>query len=164
MPKKPSALALVFAAHMGFLDEAIREHLELKRRRGGDPGEIARAEQEALRPLDLGAGVPDWALGPANLEAQPPTVSEPEAGPYDRGLSNAEQETVEVDMAALIAQSEDAIVDVTRPASGEIAARRITSAPAGPGSAEDFDWEMPARHGADAEQQQAHPREGVASE
>jgi len=27
---------------MGDLDEAIREHLELKRRRGADPAEVAR--------------------------------------------------------------------------------------------------------------------------
>jgi hypothetical protein len=36
---------------MGLLDDAIREHLDLKRRRGGDPAEIARAEQEALGPV-----------------------------------------------------------------------------------------------------------------
>jgi hypothetical protein len=35
---------------MGLLDEAIREHLELKRRRGADPGEVAREEREALDP------------------------------------------------------------------------------------------------------------------
>jgi hypothetical protein len=35
---------------MGLLDEAIREHLELKRRHGADAGEIARLEQEALGP------------------------------------------------------------------------------------------------------------------
>ena len=35
---------------MGLLDEAIREHLELKRRRGADPAEIARAEKDALGP------------------------------------------------------------------------------------------------------------------
>src|SRR5207247_6384614 len=40
---------LTFAA-MGVLDDAIREHLELKRRRGASPGEIARAEAEALGP------------------------------------------------------------------------------------------------------------------
>jgi len=27
---------------MGLLDDAIRDHLELKRRRGADPGEVAR--------------------------------------------------------------------------------------------------------------------------
>jgi hypothetical protein len=36
---------------MGLLDEAIREHLELKRRRGADPGEIAREERAALEPV-----------------------------------------------------------------------------------------------------------------
>src|SRR5437588_9844800 len=35
---------------MGLLDEAIREHLELKRRRGADPAAVARAEREALGP------------------------------------------------------------------------------------------------------------------
>ncbi len=36
---------------MGDLDDAIREHLELKRRRGADPAEVAREEQEALSPV-----------------------------------------------------------------------------------------------------------------
>ena len=36
---------------MGLLDDAIREHLELKRRRGGDPAEIERAERDALGPV-----------------------------------------------------------------------------------------------------------------
>ena len=35
---------------MGLLDDAIREHLELKRRRGADPTEVARQEREALGP------------------------------------------------------------------------------------------------------------------
>ena len=36
---------------MGLLDDAIREHLELKRRRGADPDEVARAERDALGPV-----------------------------------------------------------------------------------------------------------------
>ena len=36
---------------MGLLDDAIREHLDLQRRRGGDPVAIERAEQEALGPV-----------------------------------------------------------------------------------------------------------------
>jgi hypothetical protein len=36
---------------MGLLDDAIREHLELKRRRGADPSDIDRAEREALGPV-----------------------------------------------------------------------------------------------------------------
>jgi hypothetical protein len=39
---------------MGLLDDAIREHLELKRRRGADPGELAREEHEALGPARRG--------------------------------------------------------------------------------------------------------------
>jgi hypothetical protein len=33
---------------MGLLDDAIREHLELKRRHGADPGDVERQEREAL--------------------------------------------------------------------------------------------------------------------
>src|SRR6476469_9825394 len=36
---------------MGLLDDAIREHLDLKRRRGADPAEIERAERDALGPV-----------------------------------------------------------------------------------------------------------------
>ena len=36
---------------MGILDDAIREHLELKRRRGTNPQEIDRLEREALGPV-----------------------------------------------------------------------------------------------------------------
>ena len=36
---------------MGLLDDAIREHLDLKRRRGSDPEEIERLEREALGPV-----------------------------------------------------------------------------------------------------------------
>jgi hypothetical protein len=36
---------------MGILDDAIREHLDLKRRRGADPSEIDRLEREALGPV-----------------------------------------------------------------------------------------------------------------
>ena len=33
---------------MGLLDDAIREHLELKRKHGADPEDVARQENEAL--------------------------------------------------------------------------------------------------------------------
>jgi hypothetical protein len=36
---------------MGLLDDAIREHLDLKRRHGADPAEVERAEREALGPV-----------------------------------------------------------------------------------------------------------------
>jgi hypothetical protein len=55
---------------MGLLDEAIREHLDLKRRRGADPGEVERAEQEALGPVRRGPGEPDDAGSEPELAAE----------------------------------------------------------------------------------------------
>ena len=46
-----SASSSMVCAPMGLLDEAIREHLELKRRRGADPAEVAREQHEALDPV-----------------------------------------------------------------------------------------------------------------
>ena len=40
---------------MGLLDDAIREHLELKRAHGADPGEVARQEREAFGPGQMPA-------------------------------------------------------------------------------------------------------------
>jgi hypothetical protein len=42
---------------VGDLDDAIRDHLELKRRRGADPAEVAREEQEALAPVTRGHAI-----------------------------------------------------------------------------------------------------------
>jgi hypothetical protein len=58
---------------MGLLDDAIREHLELKRRHGADPHEVARQEQEALGPARRSAE-------PAVAEDTPPeeVFEEPE--------------------------------------------------------------------------------------
>jgi hypothetical protein len=39
---------------MGLLDDAIKEHLELKRKRGADAEEVSRLEQEALGPPQRG--------------------------------------------------------------------------------------------------------------
>jgi hypothetical protein len=46
---------------MGLLDDAIREHLDLKRRRGADPAEVERAEREALGPVRRGPEGPEAA-------------------------------------------------------------------------------------------------------
>ncbi|HLM31365.1 MAG TPA: hypothetical protein VK326_06865 [Solirubrobacterales bacterium] len=45
---------------MGILDDAIREHLELKRRLGADPEEVARLEDEAFGPPSR-PGDPEFA-------------------------------------------------------------------------------------------------------
>jgi len=59
---------------MGLLDDAIREHLELKRRRGADAEEVSRLEQEALGPPQRG----EFAAASAPAEpAEPEEPAEP---------------------------------------------------------------------------------------
>jgi hypothetical protein len=74
---------------MGLLDEAIREHIELKRRHGADAGELTRLEREAFGPSILdeeevheAAAAPAAELRPdfdepASFAAEPPPVEEP---------------------------------------------------------------------------------------
>jgi hypothetical protein len=59
---------------MGLLDDAIREHLELKRRHGADPNEVSRQEREAL-----GAPVRGEFAKPAGekAEAEEPAADAP---------------------------------------------------------------------------------------
>ena len=77
---------------MGLLDDAIREHLDLKRRRGADPTEIERAEREALGPVRRGpepAG-DDLALAEAPLdhEAGLPHAPVEEWEPFHEGAAD----------------------------------------------------------------------------
>src|SRR4051794_14809156 len=73
---------------MGLLDDAIREHLELKRRRGADAEEVTRQEQEALgapqraefAAATPAAAAPD-ALEDAPVEDTRPPDREPERPP-----------------------------------------------------------------------------------
>jgi hypothetical protein len=77
---------------MGLLDDAIREHLDLKRRRGADPADIERAEREALGPVRRGPEVGGESAAPLEPGLEPeaerfdseerlpaqPTAAEPE--------------------------------------------------------------------------------------
>jgi hypothetical protein len=102
---------------MGLLDEAIREHLELKRRRGGDPNEIAREEREALDPVFPGAAVSadgayEDAAGadPAALGDPPAAEQEDQAleSPAEPGeFSSVGEETAELDMESVLGAEAD---------------------------------------------------------
>jgi len=65
---------------MGLLDDAIREHLELKRKHGADPEDLARQEREALGPGKRN----EFAQAESEAEAEPvevPEAAEPEPEP-----------------------------------------------------------------------------------
>ena len=66
---------------MGILDEAIRQHLDLKRRHGADDSEVKQLEDEAFG-LPTRPGEPDFpesdqhSVVPAEEEAEPPAASD----------------------------------------------------------------------------------------
>jgi hypothetical protein len=120
---------------MGLLDDAIREHLELKRRRGADPGEVAREQREALDVVAeasaegsqadtpeaavQGAAHPPAPAGPADTEADAPG-NPPGAATLD--------ETAELDMSSVLGEEE----------SGDAPASAAT-----PGEQDSLEWEVP---------------------
>jgi hypothetical protein len=84
---------------MGLLDDAIREHLDLKRRRGADPSEVERAEREALGPVrrdpfEHGEDEPQAEFGGTEPEGAYDHAAEqeqPEDGPADVPLPPDEE-------------------------------------------------------------------------
>jgi hypothetical protein len=69
---------------MGLLDDAIREHLDLKRQHGAPEDEIERAEQEALAPARRDpavAGVPPLEEVPGEQIEEPAAVVPPPPPP-----------------------------------------------------------------------------------
>ena len=108
---------------MGLLDEAIREHLELKRRSGADPSLVAREEQEALAPVLPEQGEDPQAHGevapqegpqegyePVEVEQPQPVPAhehvEPERPVAVGGMLS--EATEELDMLAAMAEEPDA--------------------------------------------------------
>jgi hypothetical protein len=103
---------------MGLLDDAIREHMELKRLRGADPGEVAREEQDALGPVRLQARTESQAseddpAGPEEVatdgeiavEHAPRAADEPsKPSPpaHEQDFANVGQETAELDMRTVL--------------------------------------------------------------
>jgi hypothetical protein len=132
---------------MGLLDDAIREHLELKRLRGADPGAVAREEKDALGPVPR-RGEPAYGDepddGPGAIqdgEALPATDTAPKADPVDPG--SVGQETVEINMEAELASEGD--FDLSSTADRDADARPVAQpASARAISDESLEWEVPA--------------------
>jgi hypothetical protein len=101
-----------FVGAMGLLDDAIREHLELKRRHGADPGEVTLEEREALSPaLSMEGGLPaEDGAGATKLSTiREDRTASPVETRTDLGYPLEGQETVELDMRAIL--EEESIED-----------------------------------------------------
>jgi hypothetical protein len=120
---------------MGLLDDAIREHLELKRLRGADPGEVAREQREALAPvprdrrggqrdhgevdadsgvLDDGEEIAEHGVAADDLQEVDGHGAPESAG--DGNFSHVGQETAELDMRTVLGDEPSAPQDEPVPA------------------------------------------------
>jgi hypothetical protein len=141
---------------MGLLDDAIHEHLELKRLRGADPGEVAREQREALDPVprDEPVAGEDYSAAPGEVASEgiagtlpadaifegaggaalvggAPAGDHPSREPqpvHGPDFANVSQETAELDMRTVLDEEHaaPAIADDTHQASS------VGLVPAGP--------------------------------
>lgn len=142
---------------MGLLDDAIREHLELKRRSGADPEAVEREELEALAPVYPDEGDPPGAedhgltqapdAGAAHGEFVSGDVAFEGHSHDDPRLANlggVGQETAEIDMRAVL--EEGAYVpDAATPVGPIGPVGGGLNQPSSEGAPEDqsFEWEQP---------------------
>jgi hypothetical protein len=146
-------------AGVGLLDDAIREHLELKRLRGADPGEVAREEKDALGPgRGEGREAKDGDhAGPASDSGEH-VFSDSESVPVANSsqASHLSQETVEINMDAELAAGNDS--DHEQGTRDDVPAGPVghpAHTQADPGDS--LEWEMPS-------DRSAEPRGVVAAE
>ncbi len=119
---------------MGLLDDAIREHLELKRRRGADPGSVAREERDAFgqpgatEPSGVDDGSPEGFSGPARESTAGEGSVSPVAASARDDLDAATapaapaglgQETVELDMRTVLDDEPGEDLDAVAGEAGE---------------------------------------------
>jgi hypothetical protein len=81
---------------MGLLDDAIREHLDLKRRHGADPTEVERAEREALGPVRRGPEAsPELEFSDQVVGEQPVAFDHEDEQHWDAAAPDAESDEAE---------------------------------------------------------------------
>jgi hypothetical protein len=161
---------------MGLLDDAIREHLELKRRRGANPEEVAREQREALDVVgERGIATADTddshpvaaasrAVAGDSPEAEqdgPSGAGDPAADPAPADPPGA-GETAELDMSSVLGADDDEQDQTSLSAAGEQSHAGAEPPAAGPMPEEDsLEWEVP---GDAAEDEAAEPAEDVLEE
>jgi hypothetical protein len=152
---------------MGLLDDAIREHLELKRLRGADPGEVAREQREALTESLAGEG-PATRQSSAPLEEEgwveslaeeQPREPDPLAQEPWTHTEDVIQETAELDMRAVLGDEPE------NPARDRSVNRPITGG-RGVGEDEDMEesssaWELPDEDSTGRQLDETHSGRGA---
>jgi hypothetical protein len=141
---KPCSGTVWFAGAMGLLDDAIREHLELKRLGGADPGEVAREEQDALGTIRRDGEAAQGA------EESPPVETQLDTGrsfPLDAEPTSVvdsppSQETVEINMEAELSGKSDSKLGAS-PQSGH-ASPVAHQAHAQVNTEDSLEWEVPS--------------------
>jgi hypothetical protein len=149
---------------MGLLDDAIRDHLELKRLRGADPGEVAREQREALEPDLRGEPVaggeelatavehpgaehngetlpvrPSPAVTPTST-ADPVRAPQPAHTPHS---SEVAEETAELDMQRVLGENEGGAAEAGSSASAAAAGSGGDSPSLASPSEDQLEWEVP---------------------
>ncbi len=133
---------------MGLLDDAIREHLELKRLRGADPGLVSREESEVFGPVrDHEPGTGDGETAAQQPPAHEDGPREGSDSPEPAGFSNVGQETAEIDMRTVL---EDEPSADTGPTAGPVTTAPVAAQPRSADTLEEqrtgedsLEWEMP---------------------
>jgi hypothetical protein len=138
---------------MGLLDDAIREHLELKRARGADPGEVERQEREAL--------------GAAERQAEFAAADEPEAADE---LEAAEEPEPAEELEPIPAE-EEPVAEVAEPVDAgeerepfDVEALEPEPPSPAPATPDTDPWLEDERDEVPAGESLAHPREEDAEE
>jgi hypothetical protein len=142
---------------MGLLDDAIREHLELKRRRGADPSEIDRLEREALGPVRRGPEAPG-----AVLDEERPSARDYPAEEEVAGWSEPIEDPPTFDHTSE-APSEVPVVEQVPEPPEEIQQQPAAGYEGEPAPAPERPVETP-RHHEIAEEWEAHQRQAAPSE
>jgi hypothetical protein len=149
---------------MGLLDDAIREHLELKRQRGADPGEVAREQREALDAPVQEAST-DGAAPIADEASATPLIDPVPAPPLDVATDGDVPDESDAQLASEATDTavagETAELDMSSVLGEDGEAHERDGAPDEASAQEDsLEWEMPGEADAEAEE----PAEDVLEE
>lgn len=143
---------------MGLLDDAIRDHIDLLRRRGADPTDIAKAEAEALGPVVREVDAPEHhaddgilsGTGPVPADEADVVEPEPEGVPFE---DEAELPAIDLQSSSADQQTEnfDIFADEGVDAEADVAI-------------EQYDLDDPSLHAADAAEAPAAPTHAAADD